>query len=119
MSPGVLPPYPQGHSYYGPFVEETLTDGWCYGAITEYLPECGQEFCGSGDGFAVAPDGTYCGLVWWTDCPWEFEQIEGPRSERFWGIFELRFPKPIRSTQDLVDNFRHVLPTLQAWRGTA
>jgi len=23
-----FPPYPEGHDYYGPFAEETLTDGF-------------------------------------------------------------------------------------------
>lgn len=113
MSASVLPPYPQGHPYYGPLVEETLTDGWCYGAITEYFEPERAEGCESGDGFVVAPDGSYCGLVWWTACPFEFELIEGPRRENFWGVFEVRFPKAVRSTQDLVDNFRQVLPALQ------
>ncbi len=67
-----LPPYPAGHKYYGPFVPETLIDGWCYGAITEFLEPDNPCGCDSGDGFVVAPDGSYCGLVWWTECPWEF-----------------------------------------------
>ncbi len=108
-----LPRYPAGHEYYGPFVAGTLTDGWCYGAITEFLEPDTPEGCASGDGFVVAPDGSYCGLVWWTECPWEFKQIEGPRGERFWGIFEVRFPKPVNSVADLVDNFRAILPALQ------
>jgi hypothetical protein len=108
-----LPPYPEGHKYYGSYVEETLTDGWCYGAITEFLEPDKPEGSDSGDGFVVAPDGSYCGLVWSTDCPWEFEQIEGPRRDKFWGVFEVRFPKPVRSLADLVDDFRHVLPGLR------
>jgi len=108
-----LPPYPEGHEYYGPFVVKTLTDGWCYGAITEnpcdYCPEC----CPTGDGFAVAPDGSYAGLVWWTDCPWEFELIERPGPEKFFGVFEVRFPFPVKGEADLAKNFQTVLPQLQ------
>jgi len=115
-----LPPYPEGHKYYGPYVEETLTDGWCYGSITEFLRPDLMGGCDSGDGFVVAPDGSYCGLVWSVDCPWEFEQIAGPRREKCWGVFEVRFPKAISTVVDLVAGFRHVLPQLQAsyhaWR---
>jgi hypothetical protein len=104
-------------------VEETLTNGWCYGAITEFLEPNKPEGCDSGDGFVVAPDGSYCGLVWWMDCPWEVTQIEGPRREKFWGTFEVRFPKAVFSVQDLVENFRRVLPALRAsyerWRSSA
>lgn len=64
----------------------------------------------------MAPDGSYCGLVWWVDCPWEIEPIAGPRSDRLWGVFEVRFPKPIRVDADLVDNFRAILPALKAAR---
>lgn len=118
-----LPPYPTGHEYYGPFVVETLTGGWCYGAITEFLELENPDGCDSGDGFVVAPDGSYCGLVWWTRCPWEFEQIGGPRRQKCWGVFEVRFPKPVFSVADLVENFRHILPMLQKshqkWRANA
>jgi len=109
-----LPPYPQGNDYYGPFIEETLTEGWCYGAITDFLHLDEAGACESGDGFVVALDGNYCGLVWWVDCPWEIEQIEGPRNDKFWGIFEVRFPRAISTVEDLVECFRHVLPALKA-----
>ncbi len=120
MATNRLPVYPDGHNYYGPFVEEALTDGWCYGTITEFLRPDLVGGCDSGDGFVVAPNGDYCGLVWWVECPWEFEQIAGPRGDKFWGIFEVRFLKRILTVRDLVENFRHILPALKAshdqWR---
>src|SRR5262249_52458442 len=117
------PPYPAGHKYYGPFVEETLTHGWCYGAITEFIEPDKPEGCDSGDGFVAAPDGSYCGLVWWTECPWEFEQIEGPRREKFWGVFDVGFRRPVFAVGDWVENFGHVLPALrgsyEGWKASA
>jgi hypothetical protein len=108
-----LPPYPESHAHYGPLVAETLTEGWCYGAITRLIHPGRPDGVDSGDGFVVAPDGSYCGLVWWTQCPWEFESIGGPRRDRFWGLFEARFRKPVRAMPDLVENFRSLLPALQ------
>ena len=44
-----------------PLIEETLTDGWCFGAITELAQPDG---CARGDRFVVAPDGSRAGLIW-------------------------------------------------------
>lgn len=108
----VLPPYPQGHDFYGPFVEETLTDGWCYGSITEFIDSDRDEGCVSGDGFVVAPDGCYCGLVWSVDFPEPFEILRGPSREKCWAVLEVKFLKTVYSVQDLVDNFHSILPLL-------
>src|SRR4029079_3627381 len=65
---GVTEFYPAGHWYDGfPLVEETRTDGWCYGAVTEFNePECHPNGCESGNGFVETPDGARIGLVWST-----------------------------------------------------
>ena len=54
---------PEGAPVYHGFVlvEETRTDGWCFGAITAFEE---PEGCKAGDGFVVAPDGSRAGLVW-------------------------------------------------------
>ena len=107
------PDQPVGHWYDGfPLVEETRTDGWCYGAITEFNePECHPNGCESGSGYVVAPDGLRIGLYWstgtfpakWTRLPGD----EGP------GVYEVAFPKPVKNLHDLVDCFRSVVPQLQ------
>jgi len=107
-----LPPYPEGNEYYGPLVEATLTDGWCYGTITQNPCPNHRDGCISGDGFVVAPDGCYAGLVWWQECPWEFKQIGEPKGDTFFGIFEVTFALPVRSDEDLAKNFRSTLPRL-------
>jgi hypothetical protein len=109
-----LPQYPEGHEFYGRLVEATLTDGWCYGAITQTPCPDHPEGCVSGDGFAVAPDGSYAGLVWWAGCPWEFEQIGESKKDKFFGIFEVKFALPVRSEADLAENFRVTLPRLRS-----
>lgn len=96
--------------YYGfPLVKETCIDGWCYGAITEYIEEGG---CKSGDGYVQAPDGSRAGLAWTVG---EFKTIEVCEPDKGrWGVYEVAFPKTIYTVDDLVDCFEAVLPELKA-----
>jgi hypothetical protein len=95
--------------YHGfPIVPETMTNGWCFGAITEYANANG---CDSGDAFVVAPDGSRAGLVWDVG-EGEPTEICAPNDAR-WGVYQIYFPNVIRTTNDLVSCFRAVLPELQ------
>ena len=95
--------------YYGfPIVPETMTDGWLYGAITEFESAKHQT---EGDGFAVAPDGSRAGLVWATDTA-DFYEILPPDKER-WGVYGVRFIRPVSNLDDLIVNFRAILPKLR------
>ena len=96
--------------YHGfPLIEETRTDGWVYGAITE-VPD--SEDGSAGDGYAVAPDGARAGLAWSVGS-YPTERIcRGDRGR--WGVFAIAFPKPVRTTADLIFCFRHILPELKA-----
>ncbi len=64
-----------------------------------------------GDGFVIAPDGSRAGIAWATDTD-EFDEILPPDVER-WGVYGVRFPRPVSSVSDLIENFRAVLPLLQ------
>ena len=121
--PEILP----GDPFYGPLDPATLADGWCYGYITEAPCEDHPDGCESGDGYVVAPDGSYAGLIWWEDCPWECQEekrrfrglddddVENKKAlkQRQFGVFEVRFPRAIRSLEDLTWNFRRILPESQ------
>ena len=98
---------PEGAPVYHGFVvlEDSETDGWRYGAVTAFEEVAKEE---EGDGFVVAPDGCRAGVVWSVHVP-EFEVICPPGSDR-WGVYSVRFPKAVSSRQDLIDNFRAVLP---------
>ena len=104
---------PGAKSYDGfPLVEETRTDGWCYGAITEFNePECHPNGCESGDGYVETPHGSRFGVIWSTGTftpKWTCPLGEGS------GVYEVAFPKPVRNIHDLVECFRTVLPELKA-----
>ena len=96
-------------AYHGfPIIPETATDGWYFGAITEFADPNG---CDSGDAFVVAPDGSRAGLVWDVG-EGEVKDISPPDAKR-WGVYQIWFPKRTRTTDDLVTCFRAVLPQLQ------
>jgi hypothetical protein len=101
---------PPGASvYHGfPLIEATNTDGWVYGAITDFEAPEGAE---AGDGYVQAPDGRRAGLVWEFG-EGEFAEILPPDKDR-WGVYAVWFPKPVHSVSDLTDCFRHVLPALR------
>jgi hypothetical protein len=95
--------------YHGfPVVPETATDGWIYGAITAFE---GVEPQTEGDGFVIAPDGSRAGIVWATDTS-DFYEIMPPDEKR-WGVYGLCFPRPVTSLDDLVFDFRAILPKLK------
>ncbi len=95
--------------YHGfPLVPETITDGWCLGAITEYEDPNG---CDAGDAYVVAPDGSRAGLVWDVGIG-KLSQICPPDETR-WGVYQVWFSRPIRTTDDMVACFREVLPQLR------
>ena len=95
--------------YHGfPIVPETETDGWYYGAITEYEDPNG---CTDGDAYVVAPDGSRAGLVWDVGTN-KISEICPPDKGR-WGVYQVWFPRPTKTTEDLIFNFRSVLPALK------
>jgi len=72
--------------------------------------EC-EEPQTEGDGFVLAPDGSRAGIAWATDTP-DFYEICAP-SEGRWGVYGMCFERPVSCVEDLVFNFRAVLPKLQ------
>ena len=103
---------PPGHYYdQFPLVEETRTDGWCYGAITEFNePECHPNGCEAGSGYVEAPDGSRIGLVWSTGA-FAAKWVH-PLGDDSPGLYEVAFPKPVKNLRDLVECFRSVVPQL-------
>ncbi len=101
---------PAGSPVYHGFVvvPETCTDGWCLGSITEFED---PEGCTGGDAFVIAPDGSRAGLVWEVGSE-PLQEIIAPDPQR-WGVYAIWFPSPTRTVEDMVNNFRFVLPQLK------
>jgi hypothetical protein len=91
-----------------PLIPETNTDGWIYGSITEFIDPDG---CKEGDGFVQAPDGKRAGLDW-IHGNGQMEVLSGPY-DGTWGLFQVYFPKKVYTLEDMVENFRRVLPEVK------
>ena len=87
-------------------------DGWILGYIG--IPWLGPWPKKSGDLFVADPDGWQAGLAWESSGP-EIAEIDGP-SEGRWGVFQVLFPVPVMSEQDLIKNFHLVLPLIKQQR---
>ena len=117
--PAFLSKPPGAPAYYGfPLIPETETDGFVYGAITDFLEPDSQEGCTYGDGFIQAPDGSRAGLVWAVSDKPYISVITEPEGGR-WGVYDVGFVKPINSLEDLIFNFKEVLPLLKEAYGAS
>lgn len=91
---------------------ETETDGFIYGEITDHFDFDEEEGCTFGDGFVQAPDGSRAGLIWEVcEKPYLYTRIE-PEDNR-WGVYNVGFIKPIKTKDDLIFNFKTVLPMIK------
>lgn len=87
-------------------------EGWLLGYIGVHWP--GPWPKRRGDLFVVDPCGWQAGIAWESDGP-DIMTIDGPSKSR-WGVFQVRFPLPVMSEDDLVRNFHRVLPLLKRER---
>lgn len=87
-------------------------DGWSLGYIG--IPWPGPWPKRNGDLFVTDPQGWQAGIAWESSGP-GIELISGP-SEGRWGVFQVLFPYPVMSEQDLIHNFHLVLPLLKEQR---
>jgi hypothetical protein len=94
-----------------PLIPETEADGFIFGAISDFLQPDGPEGCITGDGYVQAPDGSRAGLVWQVG-DISLSPLLEPDQKR-WGVYNVWFPKPIKIMEDLVFNFKEVLPLLK------
>jgi hypothetical protein len=107
--PAFLAPPEGAPVYHGfPILDDSLTDGWRIGVITEFEDSDG---CEAGDAFVVAPDDSRAGLVWDVGSGPVLE-ISSPDASR-WGVYQVYFPDPIRTRADLIQAFRGLLPALR------
>ncbi len=110
--PAFISPPDGSPVYYGfEIVLESETDGWYYGAISDFLDPAG---CTEGDAFVIAPDGTRAGLVWEVGNV-GLKEIVGPNWDepKRWGVYQIGFDRPVKTLEDLVFNFRRILPELK------
>jgi len=111
--PAFMAPPADAKAYYGfPLIEETTTDGYTMGAVTDFLEKDSDQGCTIGDAFVEAPDGTRAGIVWEVSTELKFSTMVQPDDNR-WGVYYFTVPKPVRSVGDMKDNFLLMLPTIE------
>lgn len=93
-------------------MKETETDGFIYGEITDHFYFENGDACISGDGFVQAPDGSRAGIIWRLEKVPSISICIEPEEDR-WGVYEVGFIKPIKTMDDLILNFRTVLPLIK------
>ena len=111
------PPFlapPEGSKvYHGhPLIMETCLEGYCYGAISDFLQDDSGSGCTIGDGFVQAADGSRAGVFWEVGEERRYRMIEKPGDER-WGVYYFTVPSPIRTMDDLKKMFEEMLPVLK------
>lgn len=116
------PPFaarPTGAPVYNgfPVLDDVEVDGFTLGMISDWEAEPSDY----GDAFVVAPDGSRAGLMW-EICPERrVREAVGLEPDR-WGIWDVTFPRPMRTRADARQNLALVLPDLrpqwERWRDT-
>ncbi|WP_409292891.1 3-deoxy-8-phosphooctulonate synthase [Peribacillus sp. SCS-37] len=95
-----------------PLIMETEIDGFIYGEISDHFDFDEEEGCTFGDGFVQAPNGSRAGLIWAvSEKPYLSTCIE-PEDGR-WGVYNVGFVKPIKTIDDVIFNFKTVLPLIK------
>ena len=114
--PPFLASPPGSPPYYGhPLLEETRSEGWCLGVITDPFESDCDAGCTIGDAFVEAPDGSRAGLVWTLDTQPRFAVIREPDCGR-WGVFHFTVLQPIAKMDELREAFVALLPALKMLR---
>ena len=102
---------PAGAAVYHGFavLESSQTDGWSLGVISDPSNSATADYL---DGFVVAPDGSRAGLIWDRGAT-EIAEVLGPSPGR-WGVYSIPLPRHVGGEDELIAEFRRVLPALNA-----
>jgi hypothetical protein len=97
----------------GKILAASERDGWVLGYVG--IPWPGPWPKRNGDMFVADPEGWQAGIAWETSGPKIVTILEASGDR--WGVFQVLFPLPVMSEEDLIQNFHLVLPLLKEMRG--
>ncbi len=108
--PAFLAPPNGAPCYHGfPVLHESETDGWLLGVISDPNSTTGRDW---GDAFVIAPDGRRAGLVWSVSADSQLVEASPPCDLR-WGVYAFGISRLVHSEQELIVEFRRILPQLK------
>lgn len=95
---------------------DVSVDGFTFGKISDFEAEPSDK----GDAFVIAPDDSRAGIVWEVSNRQLFREICRMTDGR-WGVWEVSFPYPMTSRENVRRNPEAILPRLKTewerWRG--
>jgi hypothetical protein len=103
-------------AYHGlQVLSDVCVDGFTFGKISDFEAELANE----GDAFVIAPDNSRAGLVWEVSNRQLFVEV-APVTDDRWGVWEVSFPYPMTSRDNVRRNLQAILPQLknrwEQWR---
>ena len=112
--PGFLSPPDDAVTYHGfPLLSDMCSDGYCYGAITDFLHFDSKDGCTIGDGFVEAPNGSRAGISWEVHSEAKYSVIDAPDESR-WGVYYFTIKHPVTTREDMRQVFVNMVPKLKS-----
>ena len=112
--PGFLSPPDDAVTYHGfPLLSDMCSDGYCYGAITDFLHFDSEDGCTIGDGFVEAPNGSRAGITWEVHSQAKYSVIDDPDESR-WGVYYFTIKHPVTTREDMRQVFVNMVPKLKS-----
>jgi hypothetical protein len=111
--------------YHGFPLLDVEVDGFRLGAISGFALEqldSADEDGMAGDAFVVGPDGRRAGLIWEVErgpafAPAPDDDGEGLANDKRVGVYNVSFPRPMRSLEDARANLAAIVPRLrEEWK---
>jgi hypothetical protein len=104
--------------YHGFPVLDVEVDGFRLGAISGFAFDDPDEDGTCGDAFVIGPDGRRAGLIWEVERGPDFAPAPGEggeplSSDRRVGVYNVSFPRPMRSLEDARANLAAIVSRLR------
>ena len=117
-APAFVSPPEGSPVYHGfPLLKDVTVDGFTFGKISDFE----AESCSEGDAFVAAPDDSRAGLVWSVSQDGHFYEVL-PFDAGRWGVWDVAFPYPMNSRENVRKNLEFILPALKekwaAWKSS-
>jgi len=113
--PAFLNPPEGAKAYHGfPLIKKINSDGFTYGAITDYLQKDSGDYCSWGDGFVEGHDGSRAGIVWEKGGKFSHSEVIAFEKNR-WGVYHFTISFKIKNDSNMKKAFLLMLSILKRY----